>query len=105
MFTIVVNDKFCFDDESRGIKDEPFVQGADTAIKMAAFMTGAKFPVTIDFDSKPIEGAYKAVKIAAHPDSATYSTPFGKAWLCPCAMKYFTDGHPDELYFKVRKTA
>ena len=103
MFTITVNEQYQFDDAERGIKDEPFIAGADAVILLAAIAAGAKFPVTVDFDSKPFKGAYKAKKFRDDPEQggAHYATPFAEAWLCPCTLKFFGAEYPKAIYFKV----
>lgn len=110
----VKNDMWMFDDESRDIKEEPFVAGADT---MFDLMSGRSANLSIDqcnivFGSTPIpdydvhvklkgddghDGHYYVVeKFVKYPAVETF-----KFWLCPALLAFF-DEAPENIYVSVR---
>ena len=101
MFEIMVNENMCFDDESRGIRDEPFVEGADLILKKVVKLRGLKYPVRIQFGLDYFEGADgSAIKTHDSGGGGIYMTPYGMGWLCPCVVKYFGEV-PQEIWFKL----
>ena len=111
----VKNDMWMFDDESRDIKEEPFVAGADT---MFDLMSGRSADLSIDrcnivFGSTPIpdydvhvklkgddghDGHYYVVnKFIKYPAVETF-----KFWLCPALLAFF-DEAPQDIYVSVKQ--
>lgn len=100
MFEIMVNENMCFDDESRGIKDEPFVEGADNILKKLARAKKLSYPFRLQFSPDYFDGCDgSAIKISDYAGGAIYMTQYGEGWLCPCLLKYF-DTPPAEIVFR-----
>lgn len=108
------NDMWMFDDESRDIKEEPFVAGADI---MFDLMSGRSIDTSVNtcnvvFGETPIpdhevhvrldgndghNGHYYVVKdFKDYPDVETF-----RFWLCPALLAFF-DEAPRNIYVKVQ---
>lgn len=94
-----------FDDEARGLKEEPFVGGADTLIDIVT----AEIPVAHEgfallFSTGEFPGA--SVRLDwLRPDLSgnTYwcEQLQMEGWLCPALLKYF-EAPPQSLYVKAQ---
>jgi hypothetical protein len=92
-----------FDDESAGLKREPFVFGIDEMIeRMAGPIPKAEQGFRLVFSARPFPGY--AAKLVWREEEAGgnwyFSPTFGiDGWLCPALLKYF-DAAPGEIYVK-----
>jgi hypothetical protein len=98
-------DMWVFDDERRGLVEEPFVAGSDTLIDLAT--SGLPSPElgflllfsAADFPEAKLQLEWRR---AERGGNIYFSTDFGaEGWLCPALMKYF-DEPPAKLYIAVR---
>lgn len=101
-----------FDDERRGLLEEPFVAGVPLMLELAVAKQGLKNPqagFTLVFSATPFPGHQYVLHLAREREEN-----FGNwyqlegteltGWLCPALFKYF-DEAPDELYFQVSNKA
>lgn len=109
------NHTWMFDDESRDIKQEPFVAGADVVFDfMSGFaMDSTKDTCNIVFGATPIPDYDLHVKLS-RPDGydghyynveefKQYPQGMGfEFWLCPALLAFF-DTAPDNIYVKVQR--
>lgn len=101
-----------FDDESRGLKAEPFVFGIPeimdkTLEAVLGFTERRSFRLTFSEYSFPKYHVKLKKKPVNEETGAWYEVEEGPevligkdGWLCPATLKYFTD-YPDELYLYV----
>jgi hypothetical protein len=91
-----------FDDERRGILQEPFVAGADTLLEKLA---EGNDKTTVIFSANPFPGhQYKLDYVSGEANAGTYyhsKTHEHDLWLCPVLGVYF-DKSPKELFIEVR---
>lgn len=97
-----------FDDEAAGLRQEPFVSGADTIIDhMVRDIPNADAGFTLLFASAPFPG-YQ-VEFEWHRTELRGNWYFSKAlnmegWLCPALFNYF-ESAPPRIYAQVRPKA
>ena len=100
-----------FDDESRGLKAEPFVLGVTAMITTIAARVGATGSrISILFSANPFPGHQGALRKddkgfgefggAWYMLDAPGEPPGGRGWLCPATLRYFDD-YPDTIYFQI----
>jgi len=97
-------DMWVFDDPMVGLRQEPFVSGADTVIDiLTKDIPNAVNGFKLVFSAEPFPG-YSARFIWSRPELGGnwYSWPERgvDGWLCPALFKYF-EAAPKELYVKV----
>ena len=97
-----------FDDDSHGIKEEPFICGSsditDFILKEKGIFNGSHRGVKMYFsDQKESEDMVELKKIEDLPDKwARYVYQGMEGLLCPLALKYF-GCHPQEIFIKFTK--
>jgi hypothetical protein len=103
---------WCFTDENVGLKDEPFVAGADKMISYAIHKKGLSMEECAKGFSLTFSGEYfpDFDVVIHHDDADGYSGNYYRlesdelgtlvGWLCPALMKYF-DKAPESIYAKV----
>ncbi len=97
-----------FDDESAGLRQEPFVSGADTIIEtMAQDIPGAASGFTLLFSAAPFPGYQAAFEWLREDLGGNWY--FSKdldleGWLCPALFKYF-DSAPETIYAQFKRKA
>lgn len=93
--------QWMFDDESVGLKGEPFVAGADDMLDMLV----EKASCILIFSKDPFPDATHTIRnIGDNSIGGTdyYSEDFEhQLWLCPALLKYFKEP-PAKIYFKVK---
>jgi hypothetical protein len=89
-----------FDDEARGLKEEPFVCGASEFI--SAMLPRTETDCTITFSADPFPGADKLDILVLEMGGAIYGHPPTRKtlWLCPALLRYFASP-PQFIYFKI----
>jgi hypothetical protein len=102
IFAYKIHNQWMFDDETKGLKREAFVAGADTILESQA--KGAD-TITLLFSDGPFPDAHKFTRGAHDGTGDWYSSRSLKSrgWLCPALLKYF-DTAPKELYVQFRRT-
>ncbi|ALN92147.1 MULTISPECIES: DUF6717 family protein [Lysobacter] len=97
-----------FDDLAVGLREEPFVSGADTIIDhMVAGIDGAQNGFTLLFSTHPFPGYQLQLDWQRADLSGNWyrSESIGmEGWLCPALLKYF-DAPPTTLYAQFRAKA
>jgi len=92
-----------FDDESVGLKREPFVMGVPAMIDaLATTIPGADDGFSLIFSAKPFPGFHEElVWVRGEYEGNWYrSARFGaEGWLCPALLKYF-DEAPERIYVR-----
>ena len=105
------HETWCFTDDSVGLKDEPFVAGADKMISMALVQKGILMEAEKGFDL-----LFSAVEFPGHDivlehmednlefsSGNWYKTIINQigvtGWLCPALFKYFEEA-PEKIYAK-----
>jgi hypothetical protein len=92
-----------FDDESAGLRKEPFVFGIDEMIeRMTGSIPGAEQGFRLVFSARPFPGYAARLEWREEESGGNwYSCPtFGiDGWLCPALLKYFETA-PGEIYAK-----
>ena len=90
-----------FDDPSVGLRQEPFVSGADTIIdRLVADIPDAERGFTLVFSAQPFPGfqAEFEWRRAEMGGNWYYSRDAGmEGWLCPALLKYFASA-PGKIY-------
>jgi hypothetical protein len=102
-----------FDDESVGLRGEPFVAGADKALELlAATVPGCEESFSLTFSDDPFPG----YQLHAEWQSKEYGGNWYlwksegiciEGWLCPALLKYF-EAAPSSIYVQItppRRTA
>lgn len=93
-----------FDDPSVGLRQEPFVAGADMIIDvLTEDLPDARAGFKLVFSSEAFPGySARFVKTRQEHSGNWYSWPERsmEGWLCPALFKYF-EVAPPELYVKV----
>jgi hypothetical protein len=97
-----------FDDAAVGLRQEPFVSGADRVLGvLTENIADADSGFKLVFAPQPFPGfVARFVKIRSGFDGWWYSWPERgmEGWLCPALFKYF-ESVPDELYVSVAPKA
>ena len=97
-----------FDDERAGLREEPFVSGADAIIeRMVAAFPDAESGFTLVFSAQPFPGfqlelEWQRADLSGNWYRATSIDMEG--WLCPALLKYF-DAPPPRLFAQFRPRA
>ena len=93
-----------FDDPAVGLKQEPFVSGADTIIDvLVADIPNAESGFKLVFSRQPFPGyTARFVWSRAEMEGNWYKWEERnmEGWLCPALFKYF-EAAPKEIYVKV----
>lgn len=95
-----------FDDATVGLSKEPFVAGADDALRALAAQVGESCEerFTLYFSDEPFPG-YQAVAIKTRPEyGGNWYEIEGtgqEGWLCPALYRYYTPA-PERLYIQIR---
>lgn len=93
-----------FDDPSRGLVEEPFMDEASKVLDGIAERIGAKNEMVLVFSATPIpDHTFKAKRIGsgakADEIGCMYKFEEAEFWLCPATTKYFPDV-PEVIYVK-----
>lgn len=93
-----------FDDPAVGLRQEPFVSGADRIMDLlSAELPEAGSGFTLIFSAKPFPG-YQAhfVRGRTEYEGTWYTWPEKnvEGWLCPALFKYFPEA-PTEIYVQL----
>lgn len=99
---------WCFDDEEKGVKAEPFVMGSSELITALAdendLNSGEKKNLTLRFSDTFFEGAQMRLDWVRYQEkkwNLYESKAFDmEGWLCPVLYKYF-DLPPERLFVQV----
>lgn len=96
-----ISDTWVFDDPAVGLRQEPFVSGADHIMDLLSEkIPNAASGFKLVFSSQPFPG-YQArfVRGGAEHGGTWYSWPDRKVegWLCPALFHYFKEA-PPEMY-------
>jgi hypothetical protein len=97
------NGLWMFDDPGVGLRQEPFISGADRALDiLAADIPNAAQGFQLIFSSQPFPG-YTARFVRSRPEFGGYWYSWAErgleGWLCPALFKYFASA-PSEIYVK-----
>ena len=92
-----------FDDPSVGLRQEPFISGADRVLDiLTAEIPGASKGFKLVFSSQPFPD-FVARFIRGRPEFGGYWYSWPErdieGWLCPALFKYF-EAAPQEIYVK-----
>jgi len=94
-----------FDDEGVGLRQEPFVAGADTMIdRLVADIPNADKGFSLLFSASPFPGFQaKLVRQREEMSGNWYYCELleMEGWLCPALFKYFTEA-PQEIYVQMK---
>lgn len=97
-----------FDDERVGLREEPFVSGADTIIdRMVSVIPGAEQGFTLLFSIQPFPGFQLELDWLRPDLSGNWyraSAIDMEGWLCPALLRYF-EAPPPKLYAQFRAKA
>jgi hypothetical protein len=101
----VRNGVWVFDDPGVGLREEPFISGADTIIeRMVADIPGAREGFTLLFSGNSFPGYQLELQWVREAMSGNWyrSDLLGmEGWLCPALLKYF-ESPPAKLYAQFR---
>lgn len=94
---------WAFDDASRGLAKEPFVDKANAFIDaLVADIPNAAAGFRLLFSAKPFPGfalSFRRVREEFEGNWYTCDQLGGEGWLCPALFKYFDDA-PEQIYVK-----
>jgi hypothetical protein len=94
-----------FDDPEVGLRQEPFVSGADTIIdRMVKDIPNAELGFTLVFSAQPFPGFQVDFEWRREEFGGNwyYSSALEmEGWLCPALFKYF-DSAPKNIYVQFR---
>jgi hypothetical protein len=97
-----------FDDAAAGLREEPFISGADVIIeRMVADIPNARDGFTLLFSGGAFPGYQLELEWVRADMSGNWyrSQALGmEGWLCPALLKYF-ESPPDKLYAQFRARA
>ncbi len=97
-----------FDDPAVGLRQEPFISGADTIIdQMVRDIPNAEKGFTLLFSDQPFPGHQAAFEWRrAESGGNWYFSPAlnREGWLCPALFKYFNTA-PAKIYAQFRPSA
>ena len=92
-----------FDDASKGLEKEPFVQGVPEMIDvLVEDIPNARAGFVLLFSSKPFAGYQVELTLVREEYGGHWYKPKDlevEGWLCPALLKYF-DAPPESLYIK-----
>ncbi|MXP30123.1 hypothetical protein GRI58_15040 [Porphyrobacter algicida] len=98
-------DMWVFDDDRVGLKEEPFVGGADTMIdQITADIADAEKGFVMVFSAHPFPGGeYRLSWQREEREGNVYRSDEldAEGWLCPALLRYF-DGAPSEIYVQIK---
>lgn len=95
-----------FDDPTVGLSKEPFVAGADEALRLLAAQVSESCSerFTLLFSAEPFPG-YQTVARKVRPEHGgnwyEIEGTGQEGWLCPALFRYFTVA-PERLYVEIR---
>lgn len=96
-------DTWVFDDASKGLDKEPFVQGIPDMIDvLIKDIPNARAGFVLLFSSQPFAGYQAELALVREEYGGHWYKPKGydvEGWLCPALFKYF-DAPPESLYIK-----
>jgi len=88
-----------FDDEARGLVQEPFVSNIPKMIDQLVGEGVARF--TMNFSDQEFPGGINHLKwVRAEMNGNWYTDGDGEGWLCPALLKYFPEA-PSDLYVSI----
>ena len=101
------NGFWVFDDERRGLVQEPFVSGVDDMIDyLVRDIEDAKKGFKMTFSVQPFPGFAQEIKKTREEFNGNWykmtEAPYIEGWLCPALFKYFSIA-PDDLYVKAEE--
>ena len=92
---------WAFDDAPRGLQAEPFVAGIPAIIDQLTFISPTPLTPVLRFSASPFPGhVLVANRTTLESGGAWYNTPFGRGWLCPALLRYFSEP-PRSIYVAV----
>jgi len=98
-------DMWVFDDPRVGLKEEPFVGGADTMIdRITAHIPNADKGFVMVFSAHPFpEGDHRLTWQRDERDGNVYRSDDldAEGWLCPALLRYF-ESPPAEIYVQIK---
>ena len=96
-------DTWVFDDASKGLEKEPFVQGVPEMIDaLVNNIPNARAGFVLLFSSQPFAGYHLELTLVREEYGGHWYKPKdseAQGWLCPALLKYF-DAPPTSLYIK-----
>jgi len=96
-------DTWVFDDASKGLDKEPFVQGIPQMIdELVKDIPNARAGFVLLFSSQPFAGYQVELTLVREEYGGHWYRPKDlevEGWLCPALLKYF-DAPPESLYIK-----
>ena len=96
-------DTWVFDDASKGLEKEPFVQGVPQMIDaLVTDMPNARSGFVLLFSSQPFAGYHVELTLVKEEYGGHWykAKDYGaEGWLCPALFKYF-DAPPASLYIR-----
>jgi hypothetical protein len=94
---------WAFDDESKGLSREPFVDKANSFIDaITSNIANAEAGFRLLFSGKPFPGfslSFKRVREECEGNWYACDQLGGEGWLCPALFKYF-DAAPEQIFVK-----
>ena len=94
-----------FDDASKGLDKEPFVQGIPEMIDvLVKDIPNARAGFVLLFSSQPFAGYQVELTLVREEYGGHWYKPKGydvEGWLCPALLKYF-DAPPESLYINAQ---
>lgn len=100
------NGFWVFDDEKRGLLQEPFVSGVPEMIDyLVKDIEDAKKGFKMTFSVQPFPGFTQEIKKTREEFNGSWykmtGAPYIEGWLCPALFRYFPVA-PDTLYVKAQ---
>jgi hypothetical protein len=99
------NGLWVFDDPAVGLRQEPFIAGADTILdRLVETIPEARQGFTLLFSGQPFPDSVELLWRRAEAGGNTYYCPEldCEGWLCPALLKYF-DEPPKRIYARAMK--
>ena len=98
-------DMWVFDDDRVGLKEEPFVGGADTMIdRITAEIPDAENGFVMVFSAHEFPGGeHRLIWQRAEREGNIYRSEDldAEGWLCPALLRYF-DSPPEEIFVQIK---
>jgi hypothetical protein len=96
-------DTWVFDDASKGLEQEPFVQGVPQMIDaLVSDLPNARAGFLLLFSSQPFAGYQVELSLVREEHGGHWYKPKGldaEGWLCPALLRYF-EAPPASLYIR-----